>query len=444
METGRTRGAFKPLSILLINQDWLAAELRAMGHKVVWAGCCRGDCDVRFEEPFVRAEELVASLPEGFIPDRIVYYDDSAIPWLVGVDHLQIPSLFYSVDTHHHYPWHPHFARLFDEVLVAQRNYLANFKNSKETVRWFPLWALRGRVANAPRTIDASFRGNLDPVLHPQRAQFFERLNSFVEVDAASGPFDQVYAGSKIVVNESVKGDLNFRVFEAMACGAMLITPAVDNGLFALFDDGKDLVSYIPGDAEDAAKKIRYYLDNEAERIEIAERGRRRVNERHTSVVRAEELSDILQSMELRKKEYPYFASARAALAGACGLRIKESSFEHAFLREAAFFLMRSARLGEKLDDEFVSSVILCKCYLEEMGQDMIANELCKSVFSYCSTDEMLVLSRIEVALREGDGEVAKELAQGLSDQPAELMESIPRLMKEVQERVLTLSKFSG
>lgn len=47
-----------------------------------------------------------------------------------------------------------------------------------------------------------------------------------------------VYRRSRIVLNPPARGDLNMRFFEGMACGAVVVTPAIGNGLDALAKDG--------------------------------------------------------------------------------------------------------------------------------------------------------------------------------------------------------------
>ena len=45
----------------------------------------------------------------------------------------------------------------------------------------------------------------------------------------------RIYSESKIVLNASINGDLNMRVFEALTSGALLVTDRIENGLDTLF-----------------------------------------------------------------------------------------------------------------------------------------------------------------------------------------------------------------
>jgi spore maturation protein CgeB len=69
------------------------------------------------------------------------------------------------------------------------------------------------------------------------------------------------------------------RVYEALACGAFLLCDDQPD-VRALFEDGRDLVIF--RNLSDLRAKVRYFLDHEQERSQIAERGRQHVLARHT------------------------------------------------------------------------------------------------------------------------------------------------------------------
>ena len=89
----------------------------------------------------------------------------------------------------------------------------------------------------------------------------------------------KILGKSKIGLNFSFSVDnhqLKGRVFEVMLSGAMLLE-SENPQTASLFEEGKDYVSF--SSKEDMVDKIRYYLKNEAERIQIAENGRQKVVE---------------------------------------------------------------------------------------------------------------------------------------------------------------------
>jgi spore maturation protein CgeB len=81
------------------------------------------------------------------------------------------------------------------------------------------------------------------------------------------------------------------RVFEAMACGAFVLSDR-QRDVFALFRDGEHLVSF--SGSADLDRKIAYYLEHEDERLRIAAAGRAEVLRHHTYAHRVEQLLNPL------------------------------------------------------------------------------------------------------------------------------------------------------
>lgn len=139
---------------------------------------------------------------------------------------------------------------------------------------------------SSERNIDVCFVGGTgDPNRWPQRTWYINFLkNNGVGIVVAGGQRSnrlswQEYANflnrSKISLNWSKNLHVNTcqlkgRVFETMACGAMLME---DNGdqTRRLFEPGKDFVVF--ESPEDLLKKIRHYLEQNDEREAIAKSG---------------------------------------------------------------------------------------------------------------------------------------------------------------------------
>jgi hypothetical protein len=62
------------MRILLINQNWFAPELRALGHDVLTCGM-RPHLEYQIRQAIIRIDDLLTQLPGGFTPDRIVWLD---------------------------------------------------------------------------------------------------------------------------------------------------------------------------------------------------------------------------------------------------------------------------------------------------------------------------------------------------------------------------------
>jgi Glycosyl transferases group 1 len=284
------------VKILLLNQSWFAEEFRALGHTVCSVGF-HAECDIEVRTGLASLEEAIAISFGVHYPDAIVVYDNSMPLLFTGLENARCKTVFYSVDVHHHYESHRELAPLFDWVLVAQKDYLQHFSNYQNRVSWFPLWSSRWVEPSSEKREDALFIGTLNPKLNPDRVEFFDRLREKVPVTVESGAWWSRFPHAKIVLNQTVRGDLNFRVFEAMISGACLLTEEAPNGLSELFTPNQHLMTYRKGDAEDCAAKIRWLLENEAQCAAIAAAGRDKILSEHTSVRRAKALLRCIEAI---------------------------------------------------------------------------------------------------------------------------------------------------
>jgi spore maturation protein CgeB len=160
---------------------------------------------------------------------------------------------------------------------------------------------------------------------YPNRAELFENLSGFdfgiwgpgwKKLEPESNlrehirgthtrPSDwlKIYSASKIVLATHYQDPKNRfpvyqaspRIFEALACGAFVIS---DNqrDVFSLFKDGEHLVRFNTPD--DLIEKIQYYLDHPLEREKIARQGREEVLNNHTYVHRIEKLLSFVEKKQ--------------------------------------------------------------------------------------------------------------------------------------------------
>jgi tetratricopeptide (TPR) repeat protein len=305
---------FLIVRILHVGNASVVAPLRALGHEVLVALEMYPELDVPGRPFDVRA--LWPRL--GAKPDVLLVVDTlgrQTLPY--GVEEAPALRVYYAIDVHLNYFWQRHYGSLFDLVLVAQKDYVPLFESAGVPAYWLPFGVEGGvfRDLGLPRIYDLSFVGIVDAGNRPKRAAAVELLQQRFGLMLFGGTPEgrlsapemaRVFAASKIVFNESVLGDLNFRVFEAMACGALLLTERVGNGLTDLFTPGEHLDVYAP---ETLLAKVAYYLDpaHEAERARIAAAGARLVHARHTAAARMAELATLLDGRIARR------AVARAA-----------------------------------------------------------------------------------------------------------------------------------
>ncbi|MBF2083860.1 glycosyltransferase [Thermoleptolyngbya sp. C42_A2020_037] len=129
---------------------------------------------------------------------------------------------------------------------------------------------------------DAVFRGSRSE-FHVQRSRLISVLEqSGVAIDVASKPYRASlddYPKAKIVLNCSLNGDLNRRVFEVLMAGGFLLSDRLSPqaGLSQLFQEGTHLECY--GDEQELLDKISYYLSHPEEAAQIASAGQQRLLE---------------------------------------------------------------------------------------------------------------------------------------------------------------------
>ncbi|MBI4611269.1 MAG: glycosyltransferase [Candidatus Rokubacteria bacterium] len=136
------------------------------------------------------------------------------------------------------------------------------------------------RLAGIPRDIDILFVGNLNGEIYRERCRYVARLASLADqyrVAIAGGvhgePYVRLLNRARIVLNHGYRHELNMRAYEAAACGALLLQER-GNELEEIFSDGVHAVFYGEDDLEEL---LDYYLEHEAARAAVAERGCARI-----------------------------------------------------------------------------------------------------------------------------------------------------------------------
>jgi hypothetical protein len=101
----------------------------------------------------------------------------------------------------------------------------------------------------------------------------------------------------KMVVQNSKYKEITRRIFEGMLCNRLVITdrPSPATRIDLLFEENKDIVYF--DSVEECAEKIKFYAQNETERLAISESGYRKVKNNHTISKRASKLLNCLSSI---------------------------------------------------------------------------------------------------------------------------------------------------
>lgn len=231
--------------------------------------------------------------------EDIFVFIDPAPDWPIGIESLPCLTIAYFIDVHRDLDSRLQMSQFFDAVFVAQKDYVSSFMDAgHEYVSWLPL-ACDPKIHNLSserRIYDIGFVGKLGQK-GTQRNKILTAILPCYKTNDYNQPYlyllqcGEVYSQSKIVFNTSINGDVNMRIFEAMAAGAMLITDRIENGLGDLFEEGINYIAY--STVEEAIEKIDFYLNNDYERRLIAVEGQRIVLEYHTFLHRWEQIVNL-------------------------------------------------------------------------------------------------------------------------------------------------------
>jgi len=243
---------------------------------------------------------------EHFVPGELGEVPNSGFDLYINVDdglrydwpkHLK-PSVCWIIDTHIDFDWSLKKARNFDFVFAAQRDGAAALRHAGiASAKWLPLACdpELHRPHDVEHAFDVAFVGNVFPGPRLELIESIRRKfdRTFVG-NAYRDEMARVYSASRIVFNRSVVNDVNMRVFEAIACGSLLVTnDLAENGQSELFESGTHVVTY--HDSDELIDRIRYFLTHSEERQRIARAGRARVLSEHTYLHR---MVDLLRSVE--------------------------------------------------------------------------------------------------------------------------------------------------
>lgn len=271
---------------------------------------CRRALESLVEVEFFRPA-AISSIPRNRF-DLVLNIDDGLRYRLP--DDLR-PSAWWCIDTHMDMAWSLEKSRDFDLVFAAQRDGAEQLRQQgAAAARWLQLACdpvIHGRC-EAVKQWDFCFVGNL---VSGPRADLVRLLQQYFRNNWVGRAYfeemAEVYSASRVVFNRSIKNDVNMRVFEALASGSLLLTNDLsDNGQAELFRDSVHLATYVDG--EELLDKLRYYLNRESIREQIAAAGRAEAAAKHTYVHRMREILTAANQF-LAKTVVPAAAGQAAA-----------------------------------------------------------------------------------------------------------------------------------
>ena len=238
---------------------------------------------------------LLTPLLGDFVPDLVVQQESLGPRTLLAdLGGLRCPKVFWSIDTHLNSFWHRYYGRLFDVVCTTQKHWRTWFlERGIADARWLPWFgSLRRPTSWDLRRPGQGFVGRVTPE-RPVRAWFLDWLRELGPLerrdDLGYAAMLDFYDHSRIVPNEAIFSEVNFRLFEAASCGCAVLNPAVP-GLEDLFVPGEEAAAY--RDGAELAFWVRRLLGDDLLARSMGLRARERVARDHLPEHRAAALLD--------------------------------------------------------------------------------------------------------------------------------------------------------
>jgi hypothetical protein len=199
----------------------------------------------------------------GFRPDIVLQQERLGRRLLVsGLGELDCLRLFWARDPHLNAFWQAAYARLFDLTFSTQRRNIPDLQAlGAGQVLHLPWYAPQEPFTPfAERLREAGFVGRLGPS-RPVRTWLVELLS-----ETLPGRFEAVdnldfagmlafYRATRLAPNESISGEINFRLFEAAACGCVVLGQDLGQEQAELFEPGRELL--VCADALELVESVR-------------------------------------------------------------------------------------------------------------------------------------------------------------------------------------------
>ncbi len=254
-------------------------------HDIRYLGNYAG-ADYQYNPLEETATEVIDRIASEWPPDLLLLWMTEVHPPPRGIEDVPVPTVALASDWNVFYPILAVNLARYDVVLCDKAGVGVFRSELVSPHHLFPLYSQISTIHRpwpVEKDIDVLFIGNLSHVTHAVRAKFLERLAKLSDryrVVICGGVFGEDYGRllcrAKIVFNHSVRGELNLRVLETMACGSLAFLEEGNLEIADWFEDGRELVLYNDSNFED---RIAHFLEHPDEAEAIAARGHQRAPE---------------------------------------------------------------------------------------------------------------------------------------------------------------------
>ena len=284
------------MNILLVDGAVLLNPLREAGHQVL-----------HYSPPEAGTVPLRGILDKhDFEPDLILQSEHLGRRLLLaGLPAAACPKIFWAIDSHLNLWWHRYYARLFDSVLTPHpslwRALPLEWRHPRVHHFTKPGTARPFRP-HSERTHLLSLVGVLNEHRY-LRLKLAELLKKRWGVEARQGlsfaDMLALYDDTRVIPNESIAREVNFRLMEAASCGAVPLTQDVGPDQDDLFTPGKETLVY--RDGAELIAHIEALAADPARAEAIGRAAWERVQREHLPAHRMAQIEEIAQELKAEK-----------------------------------------------------------------------------------------------------------------------------------------------
>ena len=246
-----------PLRMCAIHvQDRLAEAFRAAGCEVLRL----------WPEPGASLDLPAELAAHSFTPD-LVLQQELLGPrvLLTGLERIPAARAFWAIDPHLNAFWLAPYLRLFDAVFSTQRGWSDELRACGAAAATYLPWYAPDRPFTpfARRERDAGFVGRLGPA-RPVRGWLVQLMRRLLpgrfeaREDLSFEAMLDFTQATRLAPNESITGEINFRLFEAAGCGAVVLAQDLGPEQAELFTPGREIL--VCGDSLELAENVRLLL----------------------------------------------------------------------------------------------------------------------------------------------------------------------------------------
>ncbi len=213
---------------------------------------------------------------------------------------LPCATAHWGIDSHLRYWWQMYYAALFDVFFTPHKAFLEKLPTEwlhPHMHRLAEIAPKRPFIPHAKRTHDLNFVGRLSGT-RPERKRICQLLLERYKVAHKENiPYLKMldlYNETRIIPNESIAKEVNFRLLEGSACGCALITPHIGEDQDSLLEPDKEILIY--RDIEELEKHINLCLEDTSFAEKLGRRAWIRVQKEHLASHRAQSFAQTVEN----------------------------------------------------------------------------------------------------------------------------------------------------